>query len=100
MSKQLALLVFCNFFLFYFPLKLATKHPTNHASCPNKAGDRGSRTRELLVAFEPSDGGGWSAGHGGAVQLDLLSFNGDFFLDVNDQVAWRDYKEQNNMTCT
>lgn len=56
-----------------------------------KKGDwEDTRTSQLLVAFEPSDGGGWSAGHGSAVQLNLFSLNSDFFLDINYQIAWWD----------
>lgn len=56
-----------------------------------KKGDwEDAHTSQLLVSFEPSDGGCWSAGHGSAVQLNLFSLNSDFFLDINDQIAWWD----------
>ena len=49
-------------------------------------------TFELFVPFEPPDGRGWFAGHGGAVDFNLLTFHRSVFLDVDHQITWWDYK--------
>lgn len=49
-------------------------------------------TFELRVAFEPPDSRGWLAGHGRAVDFDLLALHSRIFLDVDDQIAWWDCK--------
>lgn len=49
-------------------------------------------TFELLVPFEPPDGRGWLAGHGRAVDFNLLAFHRSVFLDIDHQVTWWDYK--------
>lgn len=49
-------------------------------------------TFELLVPFEPPDGRGWFAGHGGAVDFNLLTFHRSVFLDIDHQITWWDYK--------
>lgn len=69
---------------------MGLRFPRRHAA----AGRRGQArlTFELLVPFEPPDGGGRLAGHGGAVDLDLLAFHCSVFLDVDHQVARWDYE--------
>ena len=49
-------------------------------------------TFELLVPFEPPDGSGWLAGHGGAVDFNLLAFHRSVFLDIDHQITRWDYK--------
>lgn len=49
-------------------------------------------TFQLLVALEPPDGRGRLAGHGSAVDFNLLTLHGSVFLDIDHQITGWDCK--------
>lgn len=70
------------------------KGPLARVKCQPTAARLGGlhHTFEFLVPFEPPDGRSRLAGHGSAVDFNLLPFDCRVFLDIDHQVTWRDYK--------